>query len=127
MPPARSRFLALLRGINVGGRNLIPKDDQRRCFEDLGYTNVKVYAAGYPAWQAAYGAGETGSAKMAATKVKAGTEEGSIDTATFVKMVNENPESMMLGKRFAVVRNVVSFVLCVVIAIVMVFTLGMIG
>jgi len=63
---------------------------------DLGYTDVKVYAAGYPAWKAAYGAGETGSAKMASTKVKAGTEEGSIDTDTFIKMVNENPDSMML-------------------------------
>jgi len=63
---------------------------------ELGYTKVKVYAAGYPAWKAAYGAGETGSANKAATKVKAGTEEGSIDTATFVKMVNEDPDSMML-------------------------------
>ena len=63
---------------------------------DLGYTNVMVYAAGYPAWKAAYGAGETGSAKMAATKIKAGAEEGSIDTATFVKMVTEKPDSMML-------------------------------
>ncbi len=63
---------------------------------DLGYTNVMVYAAGYPAWNAAYGAGETGAGKMAAAKIKAGTEEGSIDTATFVKMVNDNPETMML-------------------------------
>ena len=63
---------------------------------DLGFTNVKVYAAGYPAWKAAYGAGETGSAKMAATKIKAGAEEGSIDTPTFIKMVSENPDSMML-------------------------------
>jgi rhodanese-related sulfurtransferase len=63
---------------------------------DLGYTNVKVYAAGYPAWKAAYGTAGAGSATMAATAVKAGTEEGSIDTATFVKMVNENPDSMML-------------------------------
>jgi rhodanese-related sulfurtransferase len=63
---------------------------------DLGYTDVKVYAAGYPAWKAAYGAGETGSDKMASTIVKAGTEEGSIDTDTFIKMVNENPDSIML-------------------------------
>jgi rhodanese-related sulfurtransferase len=63
---------------------------------ELGYTKVKVYAAGYPAWKKAYGAGETGSAKMAAAKVKTGTEEGSIDTPTFVKMVNQNPDSMML-------------------------------
>ena len=26
---------------------------------DLGYTNVKVYAAGYPAWKKAYGSTET--------------------------------------------------------------------
>ena len=63
---------------------------------DLGYTSVKVYAAGYPAWKKAYGAGETASATKTATKVKAGDEEGSIDTATFVKMVKENPDSMML-------------------------------
>jgi len=63
---------------------------------DLGYTTVKVYAAGYPAWKAAYGTGGAGSATMAATKVKAGAEEGSIDTATFTKMVNENPDRMML-------------------------------
>ncbi len=63
---------------------------------DLGYTNVKVYAAGYPAWKAAYGTAGAGAATVAASKVKAGAEEGSIDTDTFVKMVNENPDSMML-------------------------------
>ena len=63
---------------------------------DLGYTNVKVYAAGFPAWKAAYGTAGAGATTAAASKVKAGTEEGSIDTDTFVKMVNENPDSMML-------------------------------
>lgn len=38
-----SRFLALLRGINVGGKNVISKDDLRQCFEDLGFTNVRTY------------------------------------------------------------------------------------
>ena len=37
------RYLALLRGINVGGNNIIAKDDLRRCFEDLGCTNVRTY------------------------------------------------------------------------------------
>ena len=37
------RYLALLRGINVGGNNIIAKDDLRRCFEDLGFTNVRTY------------------------------------------------------------------------------------
>ena len=37
------RYLALLRGINVGGNNIIAKNDLRRCFEDLGFTNVRTY------------------------------------------------------------------------------------
>jgi len=63
---------------------------------DLGYTHVKVYAAGYPAWKKAYGSAETALTQPAATKVKAGEEEGSIDTAAFVKIINEKPESVML-------------------------------
>ncbi|WP_425395978.1 DUF1697 domain-containing protein [Aeoliella sp.] len=37
------RYLALLRGINVGGNNLFAKDDLRRCFENLGFTSVRTY------------------------------------------------------------------------------------
>jgi hypothetical protein len=39
------RYLALLRGINVGGKNLIGKDDLRRCFEELGFERVRTYGA----------------------------------------------------------------------------------
>jgi rhodanese-related sulfurtransferase len=49
-----------------------------------------VFAAGYPAWKKAYGAAP------AAAQVKAGAEEGSIDIATFEKIVKENPQSIML-------------------------------
>ncbi|CAB1062196.1 Rhodanese-related sulfurtransferase [Olavius sp. associated proteobacterium Delta 1] len=67
---------------------------------ELGYSNVKVFAAGYPAWVAAYGKGASvavASAKSAApTMLKAGKEEGSIDTDTFIKIVKNNPESIML-------------------------------
>ena len=38
-----SKFLALLRGINVGGKNLITKDALRQCFEDLGFLSVRTY------------------------------------------------------------------------------------
>ena len=41
--PMSERYLALLRGINVGGRNLIGKDDLRRCFEELGFDRVRTY------------------------------------------------------------------------------------
>jgi len=40
---AAPRFLALLRGLNVGGQNVIAKSDLIRCFEDLGFDNVRTY------------------------------------------------------------------------------------
>lgn len=36
-------YLALLRGINVGGSNIIRMTDLRRCFEDIGCTDVATY------------------------------------------------------------------------------------
>lgn len=36
-------WLALLRGINVGGRNRILMADLRACFEDAGYGDVHTY------------------------------------------------------------------------------------
>ncbi|MEM7347262.1 MAG: DUF1697 domain-containing protein, partial [Chloroflexota bacterium] len=43
MKAPSSKFLALLRGINVGGRNIISKDELRQAFEALGFTNVRTY------------------------------------------------------------------------------------
>ncbi len=67
---------------------------------DLGYTNVNVFAEGYPVWVAAYGQGETTAAADAkpagVTRLKAGKEEGSIDVAAFIDIVKNNPESIML-------------------------------
>ena len=37
------RFVTLLRGINVGGNNIIAKDALRGCFEDLGCEQVRTY------------------------------------------------------------------------------------
>jgi uncharacterized protein (DUF1697 family) len=36
-------WVALLRGINVGGRNRILMADLRACFEDAGYRDVRTY------------------------------------------------------------------------------------
>jgi len=49
-----------------------------------------VFEGGYPAWKTAYGAAP------AAVQVKAGTEEGSIDIATFKKIMQETPNSIYL-------------------------------
>jgi rhodanese-related sulfurtransferase len=51
---------------------------------------VKVFADGYPAWKKAYGTAP------AAVAVTAGAEEGSIDIATFEKIIAKNPQSIML-------------------------------
>jgi len=56
----------------------------------LGYTNVKVFDGGFPAWEKAFGTAP------AAVQVKAGEEEGSIDIATFKKILKEKPESIYL-------------------------------
>lgn len=37
------RYLALIRGINVGGKNLIRMPDLRASFERAGFTNVTTY------------------------------------------------------------------------------------
>ena len=41
--PIEQRYLALLRGINVGGHNLIAKEELRHCFEELGFRSGRTY------------------------------------------------------------------------------------
>ena len=36
-------YVALLRGINVGGNRKVPMADLKDCFEKLGHTEVKTY------------------------------------------------------------------------------------
>lgn len=40
---ARTRYVALLRGINVGGRNPVPMADLRAAFEEAGFEAVRTY------------------------------------------------------------------------------------
>jgi rhodanese-related sulfurtransferase len=61
---------------------------------DLGYTNVKVFAAGYPAWKAYAGTGDPASQNVA--KIKSGSEEGSIDIEYFKQLVAEDPDNVYL-------------------------------
>ena len=39
------KFVALLRGINVGGKNKVPMAELRSCLEELGCKNVQTYIA----------------------------------------------------------------------------------
>ena len=38
-----TQYLALLRGINVGGKNIIKMADLKACFEDMGFSDVTTY------------------------------------------------------------------------------------
>jgi uncharacterized protein (DUF1697 family) len=38
-----NQYVALLRGINVGGKNLIKMTDLKACFDALGFQNVRTY------------------------------------------------------------------------------------
>lgn len=38
-----NQYVALLRGINVGGNNRVDMKQLKRLFEDLGYVNVRTY------------------------------------------------------------------------------------
>lgn len=38
-----NNYIALLRGINVGGKNLIKMEDLRKEFESLGFKSIKTY------------------------------------------------------------------------------------
>ncbi|NIP26808.1 MAG: DUF1697 domain-containing protein, partial [Phycisphaerae bacterium] len=37
------QYAALLRGINVGGKNIIKMADLRACFERMGFSDVRTY------------------------------------------------------------------------------------
>lgn len=38
-----TRYIALLRGINVGGNNIIRMSDLKASFEELGFSDVVTY------------------------------------------------------------------------------------
>ena len=60
----------------------------------LGYTNVKVFSEGYPAWKTV--AGTSAMAQAAPASLKTGQDEGTIDHDVFKKIIAENPKSIYL-------------------------------
>ena len=73
---------------------------------NIGYSNVKVFAAGYPAWTAKYGKGTAGPAKAEAKETykkmfKAGKEEGSLDFAAFEELVRTKADVLIVDVRDA--------------------------
>lgn len=37
------KYVALLRGVNVSGKNRVPMTELKQCFTDMGFTNVVTY------------------------------------------------------------------------------------
>ena len=66
----------------------------------LGYTNVRVYNAGFPEWAKAHptlvAGGEAPAAGAKAPEIVGGKDKGSIAVASFDKVVKEAPDSVML-------------------------------
>ena len=58
---------------------------------ELGYKQVKVFAAGYPAWTK-----YAGSTMAAAMPIKKGADEGSIAIGQFKEIINKRPEGILL-------------------------------
>jgi uncharacterized protein (DUF1697 family) len=56
-----TRYLALLRGINVGGKNLIKMTALKACFEGAGFTDVVTYIQ---SGNVLFSASEAGAAAM---------------------------------------------------------------
>ena len=56
-----ARYVALLRGINVGGKNQIRMADLKACFENGGFENVATYIA---SGNVLFDSGERSSAKL---------------------------------------------------------------
>ena len=64
----------------------------------LGYTNVKTYTAGFPAWKKAYpdAIAKTGDNSAKRVAIKSGKEEGTISIDSLKKILSDDPSSVML-------------------------------
>jgi 3-mercaptopyruvate sulfurtransferase SseA len=68
----------------------------------MGYTNVRLYQAGYPAWKKAYGAAPAVKkaaakpTKSAASLIKTGPDGDFITVGSFKKLMAEAPDSVHL-------------------------------
>jgi uncharacterized protein (DUF1697 family) len=65
------RYIALLRGINVGGKTLMKMADLKECFEGLGFEQVSTYIA---SGNVLFDSGKTETAKLE-TKIERAIQE----------------------------------------------------
>lgn len=82
-----------------GGLECVLSDKSADKARKLGYTSVKTYSEGFPAWSKAYPdavAMPGAEGTKAAVEIAGGKEKGSISLASFEKLFKETPEAMLL-------------------------------
>ncbi|MEP6946879.1 MAG: DUF1697 domain-containing protein [Acidobacteriota bacterium] len=80
------RYVALLRGINVGGNNMIKMEKLRETVAELGFDNVKTYIN---SGNVIFDAKKTGDKKLAARIHDAILAEFGFDISVMVRSVDE--------------------------------------
>jgi uncharacterized protein (DUF1697 family) len=93
------RYLALLRGINVGGKTLIKMADLKTCIEALGFDDVSTYIA---SGNVLFESGERNAAKLE-TKIERAIEKRFrlpvkvviLDRAAYARIVRAIPKSWL--------------------------------
>lgn len=88
-----TRYLALLRGINVGGNNLIPMAALRETFEGLGATDVATYIQ---SGNVLFDGGRRGAAAWT-TRIEGALSERFAYDATVVVRSHEELRSIVRG------------------------------
>ncbi len=83
------RYVALLRGINVGGNNMIKMETLRSTFESLGFENVKSYIN---SGNLAFDSAKTDDGKLAKTIHDAIQSEFGFDISVMVRPISEVQE-----------------------------------
>lgn len=83
------RYIALLRGINVTGKNMIKMQTLRATFEALGFKNVKSYIN---SGNIAFDTAKTSDAKLAATIHDAIKQDFAFDISVMVRTIAEVAE-----------------------------------
>jgi uncharacterized protein (DUF1697 family) len=83
------RYVALLRGINVGGKNIIKMDDLKQSFEDMNFTNIKTYIQ---SGNILFGSKEKNKIKLTAEIEKTLSEKYNYEARAVILSFNELKE-----------------------------------
>lgn len=88
-----------------GGLKCVLSDKAADKAKALGYTNVVTYPEGYPEWEKLHGAAAAAPAEAApaaapaakpAANLEPGKEKGTVSVASFVKVMQDNPDSILV-------------------------------